>query len=352
MLLPQPKHMPDAFQKLLNFWSDQGLVPQKNGDGDKDKVFLKWQVRNQNGEFWGGFAILLTPKSPAISKVRAVLLEIFGEVYWDSSSNLVIVPFVHASEYRPKIQKLLVEILADFGAIATMPDKIENPTILDSSAVWLGKPIPLEKIHVLLNFAFEKNIWPLTAKKVSEASKVFDIIGIKSKYQIKNFQDFLSLCQELPQAKIEALSKFIPGFSDLLAPDISHILWQSLEAPLKACLKTFFPWGDFDEVSPPTSLKIPTLVSIASEKLLLLYLVREPVAQLKTASVADFFKKNGLLLTTDQVTKCLKDFAFTESSGAKLSLEYKIRGKNRVWVMVRQMADGILNELSINPFYL
>jgi hypothetical protein len=352
MLLPQPKHMPDAFQKLLNFWSDQGLVPQKNGDGDKDKVFLKWQVRNQNGEFWGGFAILLTPKSPAISKVRAVLLEIFGEVYWDSSSNLVIVPFVHASEYRPKIQKLLVEILADFGAIATLYDKIETPTILDSSAVWLGKPIPLEKKNIILTFAFEKSVWPLTAKKVSEASKIFDLLGIKSKYQIKTFHDFLSLCQELPQAKIEHLSKIIPDISLLSDPTVSSLQWQALEAPLKKFLKSHFPWGDFDDISPPIPLKIPTLVAIDAENLLLLYLVREPATQLKTVTVTEFFKKHGVLLTTDQVTTCLKNFVFTEATGAKIRLEYKIRGKTRVWVIVRQGADGSLNELSINPFYL
>ncbi len=177
-------------------------------------------------------------------------------------------------------------------------------------------------------------------------------MGIKSKYQIKNFQDFLSFCQELPQAKIETLSKNIPGFSDLLTPDISQIQWQSLEAPLKKFLKSHFPWGDFDDLTPSAPLKIPTLVAIDAENLLLLYLVRDPVAQLKTASVADFFKKHGLLLTTDQVTKCLKDFAFTESTGAKISLEYKIRGKSRVWVIVCQGADGILTELTINPFFL
>lgn len=350
MLLLQPQRHPEAFQKLLNVWSDQGLTPPKNSD----KFSLRLELRKQkgDGDFWGGFAIQLTPKSMSISKVRAVLLEIFGEIYWDSNSNLLIVPFVHASEYRPKIQKLLVDLLADFGAIATLHDKVEVPVFLDSEAVWLGKPISLEKKNIILTFAFEKNIWPLTAKKVSEASKVFELMGIKSKYQIKTFQDFLSLCQDLPQAKIEALSKFIPGFSDLLAPDLSQIQWQSLEVPLKNFLKSHFPWGDFDDVLPPTPLKIPTLVAIDSENLLLLYLVREPSAQLKTVTVTEFFKKHGVLLTTDQVTTCLKNFVFTEATGTKIRLEYKIRGKSRVWVMVRQGADGILNELSINPFYL
>jgi hypothetical protein len=354
MLLPQPQRHPEAFQKLLNFWRTQGLFPAMGSDTSSTQTSLKLKSKSEKQKinFWGGLAIQFSPRSVGTTKIRAVLLEIFGAMYWDPIELLLIVPFVHASDFRSSIKQILNDFILDLGATAAQPDSIETPTILDGDVVFIGYPASADKAVLMINFIREKSVWPLTAKKLADVSKLFELIGIKSKYQIKNFQDFLSLCRDIPQEKMDFLSKFIPGVSELTDQNLSQIQWQSIEAPLKVCLKNYFPWGVFDDLTPPTPLKIPTLVAIDAEKLLLLYLVREPSAQLKTVAVADFFKKHGLLLTTDQVTACLKNFAFIESSGAKLGLEYKVRGKNRVWVIIRQVADGILMELSINPFYL
>lgn len=345
------KETPDFFFKLLEIWDLSSVAPVMQDDSH-----ITFKASNPNLPemiFFGGIGLFF-PHAKGLSKVRAVLQSIFGELLCDDRH--IIIPIVHTAVENTGIINFLTDFLFDLSKPFALTESLEIPTIIDISAFrWYGTPNP--NWRLIFTWACEKGGWPLTSKSIEEFKKTAEILGIKSKFDIQNLGDFYDFLRKNPDSKMQMLTSTYPSLAEtfnLILSDtpISNLQWDHHAEVLSIWMKNLFPWVAVDFCQPPRILEKTMKIFIGPQKLILLFLVKNPTAVLKTQEISDFFKENGLLLTMDQVTACLKSFEHTDSVGSSIKLQYKIREKSRVWVMARIAKDGLAFDLSTNPFYV
>jgi hypothetical protein len=345
------KETPAFFIKLLEIWDLSSVAPVM-----QDDTHISFKVSNPTKPeilLFGGIGLFF-PQTQGLSKVRSVLQSLFGEILCDD--HQIIIPIVHTEVEHSALSNFLHEFLMDLSKPFTFSDSMEIHTILDLSIFrWHG--IPNHTWRLSFTWACEKRGWPISPKKIEEFKKTAEILGIKSKFDIQNLQDFYDFLRKNPESKMQMLTSTYPSLTetfDLIQSDapISTLKWGHHAEILILWLKNTFPWVDVELCQPPRSLEKSMKILIDPQKLMLLFLVNHSISVLKTQEISNFFKESGLLLTMDQVTACLNSFEHTDAAGNIIKLQYKIRGKSRVWVMSRTTTDGISSELSINPFYV
>ena len=341
---------PDFFIRLLELWECNSVAPILQ---DNLKISLK--VANPiapNSWVWGGVGLFF-PQSKGLSKARSVLASIFGEILCDE--NYIFIPIVHTETEHISIITFLDEFFSDISITYKMVDTIDIPTHMDLTQFrWIGFPHPSWRLS--FTWACERLIWPLSSRKIDDFKKTADILGLKSKYDINTPNDFYKILRDIPSPKQQLLGLTYPTLSEffeliILDAPITSIKWDNFAGLLRDWLNNLFPWIEADLIYPPKMEK-SIRIFIDIEKILKLYLLQLPDSIIRTHQVAQFFKENGVSLTMDQLTGCLKNFLYTESSGDVLSLHYKIKDKSRVWVISRKNKDGISIDLNFNPFYV